>query len=56
MELRTVLNDAEMTIALSGELNTLTSPKLAEEIAAHIEKINSLIMDFKRKVFPRNDA
>ena len=47
MELRTVLNDAEMTIALSGELNTLTSPKLAEEIAAHIEKINSLIMDFK---------
>ena len=47
MELRTVLNDAEMTIALSGELNTLTSPKLAEEIAAHSEKVNSLIMDFK---------
>ena len=47
MELRTALNDTEMTIALSGELNTLTSPKLAAEIAAHIEQINSLIMDFK---------
>lgn len=35
------------TNKLSGELNTLTAPKLSETIAPHLEKITLLNLDFK---------
>lgn len=47
MDIKEDLNGSELTLKLSGELNTLTAPKLSETIAPHLEKITLLNLDFK---------
>lgn len=47
MDIKEDLNGSELTLKLSGELNTLTTPKLSETIAPHLEKITLLNLDFK---------
>ncbi|MBR4376622.1 MAG: STAS domain-containing protein [Spirochaetia bacterium] len=46
MELTSTVADGKQTIALSGELNTLTSPELSAAINAQIDKITALVLDF----------
>ena len=46
MELTSTVADGIQTIALSGELNTLTSPDLSAVIDAQIDKISALVLDF----------
>jgi anti-sigma B factor antagonist len=46
MELTSTVADGKQTIALSGELNTLTSPELSAAIGAQIDKITALVLDF----------
>ena len=46
MELTSTVSDGKQTIALSGELNTLTSPDLSAVIGAQIDKITALVLDF----------
>ncbi len=47
MEIKSDLNGEELKVTLAGELNTLTSPKLSEALTPYLEKINSLVLDFK---------
>ena len=46
MEINTTMNGSEYIVALSGELNTLTAPKLSETIDPYLEKITTLTLDF----------
>lgn len=46
MELTSTVSDGKQTIALSGELNTLTSPELSAAIGAQIDNITDLVLDF----------
>ena len=46
MEINTTMNGSEYIVALSGELNTLTAPKLSETIDPYLEKITKLTLDF----------
>ena len=47
MEIKSSLNGDELNVALSGELNALTAPELSTFLAPHLEKIKTLIFDFK---------
>ena len=47
MEIRSNLNGDELKIELSGELNSVTAPELSTYLAPHLEKIKSLVFDFK---------
>ena len=40
-------NDAELTIALEGRLDTNTSPQLEKELKDEIDRVASLTFDFK---------
>jgi anti-sigma B factor antagonist len=40
-------NDAELTIALEGRLDTNTSPQLEKELKDEIDGVTSLTFDFK---------
>lgn len=40
------VNGAELTIILTGRLDTTTSPKLEAELRAHLSGISRLILDF----------
>lgn len=46
MELNVNKEGAHITIALSGELNTLTAPALSECIDANINDLDCLTLDF----------
>ena len=46
MALTSTVSDGKQTIALSGELNTLTSPELSAAIGAQIDNITALVLDF----------
>ena len=47
MEIKSSLNGDVLNVELSGELNALTSPELMTFLAPHIQKIKSLVFDFK---------
>ncbi len=47
MEIKSNLNGEKLTVELSGELNAMTAPQLSTFLAPHIEKIKSLVFDFK---------
>lgn len=47
MEIKSNLNGDELKVELSGELNTLTSPELSTVLAPHLDKIKTLVLDFK---------
>ena len=47
MEIKSSLNGDELKVELSGELNALTAPELSTFLAPHVEKIKSLVFDFK---------
>ena len=46
MELTTQKNGAELTVALSGELNTLTAPELAGLLEKELGGAQKLTLDF----------
>lgn len=45
MEIKTTRNDSELTVALSGRLDTLTSPDLEEKLDEELEDAERLIFD-----------
>lgn len=47
MKIRSNLNGDELKVELSGELNSVTAPELSTYLAPHLEKIKSLVFDFK---------
>ena len=46
MELNTEKNGSELTVRLSGELNTLTAPKLSTLLDAELGGVDNLTLDF----------
>ena len=46
MELTTQKNGNELTVRLSGELNTLTAPKLAALLEKELDGVEDLTLDF----------
>lgn len=46
MEIEKTLNGTELTVKVSGELDTLTAPELKAELSNSLEGITSLIFDF----------
>ena len=47
MNLTTEKNGTELTVRLSGELNTLTAPELSALLDQELGGVQSLILDFK---------
>ena len=47
MELKTEKNGTELTVALSGELNTLTAPELSALLDAELPGMQVLTLDFE---------
>lgn len=47
MEIKSSLNGDELKVELSGELNALTAPELSTFLAPHLDKIKTLVLDFK---------
>ncbi|MEG1084413.1 MAG: STAS domain-containing protein [Hydrogenoanaerobacterium sp.] len=47
MTINKTLNETELTLALSGRLDTTTAPQLETELKASLDNVNNLIMDFK---------
>lgn len=45
MEIETTRNDSELTVALSGRLDTLTSPDLEDRLDEELEGVERLIFD-----------
>ena len=46
MEIIKTLNNAELTIALKGELNSVTAPELEAVITSSLNGVKTLIFDF----------
>lgn len=46
MTINKTLNGTELTITLSGRLDTTTAPQLETELKSSLDNIDSLIMDF----------
>ena len=46
MTLTTEKNGTELTVRLSGELNTLTAPKLTALLDRELDGVKTLILDF----------
>ena len=46
MELKTEKNGTELTVRLSGELNTLTAPDLSKLLDAELSGMEQLTLDF----------
>ena len=46
MELKTEKNGTELTVSLSGELNTLTAPDLSALLDAELPGMQALTLDF----------
>ena len=45
MEIKTSRNEDELTVALSGRLDTLTSPVFEKKMKEELEGVNKLIVD-----------
>ncbi len=45
MEIKTTRNDNELTVALSGRLDTLTSPDLEDKLDEELEGVERIIFD-----------
>ena len=45
MEIKTTRNDSELMVALSGRLDTLTSPELEDKLDEELEGVERLIFD-----------
>ena len=48
MTINKTLNETELTIALEGRLDTVSSPELEKEIDASLENVTSLILDLEK--------
>ncbi len=48
MDITKTVNGKKLTLALSGRLDTTTSPALESEIRTSIEGVNELILDFEK--------
>ena len=46
MTIEKSLNGTELTIILTGRMDTLTAPKLEEELKAGLPGVESLVLDF----------
>ena len=46
LEIRTIPEGEKLTVALTGRLDTITSPDLEKFLAAGLEGIRELILDF----------
>jgi anti-sigma B factor antagonist len=46
MNLTTDKNETDLTVHLSGELNTLTAPELSNLLDKELDGVQSLILDF----------
>ena len=46
MKLEKALTNNELTIAVSGRLDTMTAPELDQEIKLNTDSISSLVLDF----------
>ncbi len=42
------MNDSKLSVALEGRLDTVTAPKLEEEVNANLEGITELVFDFAK--------
>ena len=47
MEIRENRNGSELTVALAGRLDTLSSPELEEKIEDMLEGVEKLVFDFE---------
>lgn len=45
MDIKTTKNDSELTVALAGRLDTLTSPDLEERLDEELDGIEKIIFD-----------
>lgn len=48
MTIHKTANDTELTIALEGRLDTVTSPELEKELKASIAGVETLVFDFEK--------
>jgi len=46
MDIKTILNGTELTIALIGRLDTVTAPELENTLNTSLDGVTSLIFDF----------
>ncbi|QOX63006.1 STAS domain-containing protein [Anoxybacterium hadale] len=46
MTINKILNATELTVALSGRLDTTTAPQLEAELKASMNGVESLVLDF----------
>ena len=46
MEIKTTKNSGELTVALSGRLDTLTAPDLEDKLYEELDEAEKLIFDF----------
>ena len=46
MTIQKTANAAELTVALTGRLDTTTAPQLESELKASVEGVETLILDF----------
>ncbi len=46
MEIKTTKNDNELTVSLSGKLDTITSPDLEDKLNEELDGVEKLIFDF----------
>ena len=47
MEIKHMLKDGNMAVAIDGEINTLTAPELRDFLDLHISEVKNIIFDFK---------
>ena len=48
MNIASVVNGKELTIALEGRLDTVTAPVLEKELKESYDSIKALVLDFKK--------
>ena len=47
MTIEKIVNNAELTVALGGRLDTITAPQLETELKESMEGVQKLVLDFK---------
>lgn len=47
MNIRKALNETELTLTLSGRLDTTTAPQLETELKSSLDSVDSLILNFE---------
>ena len=51
MTIEKILNGAELTISLSGRLDTTTAPQLEAELKESLDGVEKLVLDFEGLVY-----